>query len=106
MDYVIILATFVAVFLCSWLAYRLLRRRKEVLVSCFMISGFWLVADLLLLGSLSWALFSDFAIGKYPMTVYTLQCIFLTSFACACLFSCYGLNYNTHKQAEEKFSHE
>lgn len=103
MEYVIIVATVIVVSLISWLAYRQLRKSKEILFSCFAVSGFWLGIDLLLAAVLLWTLFSGFALSKYPTTTFVLQCVFIFSFACSCFILCYGLYYNDYRKIKEEF---
>jgi hypothetical protein len=90
MEYVIILATAVAVLLPSWLAFRLLRRRNDFLTSCFVVSGFWLCIDFLLAGLLLWVLYSDFVLDNYPITTDVLQYMLIASFPCASFVFCYA----------------
>lgn len=102
MEYVIILATAVAVLLSSWLAFRLLRKRREFLTSCFYVSDFWLGIDLFLAGLLLWVLYSDFALSEHPNITFILQCVFIESFACAPTISCYAANRDLYERIKEE----
>jgi len=98
----IIVVTAVAVCCISWLAYLLLRKKKDTATVCSVVAGSWCCIDLLLVVAFSALLLSHIDIYRYPSIIYIAQCVFIESFLCGAVIWAYGMYFGLNHDGTER----